>query len=159
MFGRKVDLVCDTAVRNPYFREELDRTRRNIYLAPGENAPPEDFRVESPAAIRSRWIKQHLYTALTASKAIARFTAETDFRDYVESDLKQAATTQQLCVLGRALHRLERLQPGLVDGEEALREVMELGVRINEDYRAVNHREIWEKAVTRADELTHRTEA
>ncbi len=31
LFGRRVDLTEDTAVKNPYFREELDETRRLIY--------------------------------------------------------------------------------------------------------------------------------
>lgn len=29
--GRKIDLVCDDAVRNPYFRRELDATKYLIY--------------------------------------------------------------------------------------------------------------------------------
>lgn len=31
LLGRKVDLVCDDAVKNPYFRIELDRTKHLIY--------------------------------------------------------------------------------------------------------------------------------
>ncbi|MBD5215665.1 MAG: nucleotidyltransferase [Bacteroidales bacterium] len=31
LFGRKVDITEDTAVRNPYFRQELNETRRLIY--------------------------------------------------------------------------------------------------------------------------------
>ena len=31
LFGRKVDLTDDSAVRNPYFREELNEKRRLIY--------------------------------------------------------------------------------------------------------------------------------
>lgn len=31
IFGRKVDITEDTAVQNPYFRKELDQTRRLIY--------------------------------------------------------------------------------------------------------------------------------
>ena len=31
LFGRRIDLVCDDAVRNPYFRKELDKTKRLIY--------------------------------------------------------------------------------------------------------------------------------
>lgn len=31
IFGRKVDLTDDSAVRNPYFREELNEKRRLIY--------------------------------------------------------------------------------------------------------------------------------
>ena len=31
LLGRKVDVVDETAVRNPYFRKELDRTKQLIY--------------------------------------------------------------------------------------------------------------------------------
>lgn len=31
VFGRKVDITEDSAVRNPYFRQELDETRKLIY--------------------------------------------------------------------------------------------------------------------------------
>lgn len=31
LFGRKVDLVCDDAVTNPYFRKGLDTTKQLIY--------------------------------------------------------------------------------------------------------------------------------
>lgn len=31
LLGRKIDLTDDSAVRNPYFREELNETRQLIY--------------------------------------------------------------------------------------------------------------------------------
>lgn len=31
LMGRRVDLVCDDAVENSYFRKELDHTKRLIY--------------------------------------------------------------------------------------------------------------------------------
>ncbi len=31
MFHRKVDLVCDDAIKNSYFRKEVDRTKHLIY--------------------------------------------------------------------------------------------------------------------------------
>ena len=31
LIGRRVDLVCDDAVSNPYFRQELDSKKRLIY--------------------------------------------------------------------------------------------------------------------------------
>lgn len=31
LFGRDVDLVDETSVRNPYFKEELEETKRLIY--------------------------------------------------------------------------------------------------------------------------------
>ena len=31
LFGRDIDMVCEDAVKNPYFRKELDATKRLIY--------------------------------------------------------------------------------------------------------------------------------
>lgn len=31
LLGRKVDLVCDDAIKNSYFRAEVDRTKQHIY--------------------------------------------------------------------------------------------------------------------------------
>jgi predicted nucleotidyltransferase len=31
LFGRKVDLLTERAIRNPYFRREVDATRRVVY--------------------------------------------------------------------------------------------------------------------------------
>jgi len=33
LFGRKIDLVSDTAIRNPYFRKSVDEERVNLYAA------------------------------------------------------------------------------------------------------------------------------
>ncbi len=39
LFGRPVDLVMADAIRNRYFRESVDRTRRVVYAARGEEGP------------------------------------------------------------------------------------------------------------------------
>lgn len=31
LFGRDIDMVCEDAVKNPYFRKELDATKHLIY--------------------------------------------------------------------------------------------------------------------------------
>lgn len=33
LIGREVDLVCENAVRNPYFKQELNKTRKPLYAA------------------------------------------------------------------------------------------------------------------------------
>ena len=33
LFGRKVDLISDLAIRNPYFRKAVDAERTNLYAA------------------------------------------------------------------------------------------------------------------------------
>ncbi len=34
LFGRDVDLVDETAVKNPYFKEELEETKQMLYASP-----------------------------------------------------------------------------------------------------------------------------
>lgn len=38
VFGRHVDLITEQSIKNPYFREEVEETRRRVYVAPGESA-------------------------------------------------------------------------------------------------------------------------
>jgi predicted nucleotidyltransferase len=38
LFERRVDLVTEQGIKNPYFREEIEETRRRVYVAPGESA-------------------------------------------------------------------------------------------------------------------------
>lgn len=33
LFGRSVDLITDRAIRNPYFRRNVDASRTNVYAA------------------------------------------------------------------------------------------------------------------------------
>ena len=33
IFGRKLDLVCYRAIRNPYFKREVDNTKQELYAA------------------------------------------------------------------------------------------------------------------------------
>lgn len=38
LFGRSVDLITEQSIKNPYFREEVEETRRRVYVASGESA-------------------------------------------------------------------------------------------------------------------------
>jgi predicted nucleotidyltransferase len=38
LFGRHVDLITEQGIKNPYFSEEVEETRRWVYVAPGESA-------------------------------------------------------------------------------------------------------------------------
>lgn len=38
LFGRRVDVVTERSIRNPYFRAEVDRTRQAVYERPPQEA-------------------------------------------------------------------------------------------------------------------------
>jgi predicted nucleotidyltransferase len=37
LFGRPVDLITEQGIKNPYFREEVEETRRRVYVAPAKS--------------------------------------------------------------------------------------------------------------------------
>ena len=39
LFQRRVDLVTERSIRNPYFRHSVEATRQSVYDAGGEKAP------------------------------------------------------------------------------------------------------------------------
>ena len=44
LFGRSVDLVDNSAIQNPYFREEVDQTREFIYEGQQSSSPSQSVR-------------------------------------------------------------------------------------------------------------------
>jgi predicted nucleotidyltransferase len=38
LLGRPVDLITEQGIKNPYFREEVDETRRSVYVTVGSTA-------------------------------------------------------------------------------------------------------------------------
>jgi uncharacterized protein len=38
LFGRKVDLLTEDSIRNPYFRETIEQTRQRLYEQPTQEA-------------------------------------------------------------------------------------------------------------------------
>lgn len=38
LFGRRVDLITESSIRNPYFRAEVDETRQPLYAATDREA-------------------------------------------------------------------------------------------------------------------------
>jgi hypothetical protein len=39
LFGRRIDLVTEQSIRNPYFRREVESTRQLVYEQPRQNTP------------------------------------------------------------------------------------------------------------------------
>jgi uncharacterized protein with HEPN domain/predicted nucleotidyltransferase len=93
LFGRPVDLVVQSAIRNPYFRRSVERTS-----AAGSRSMPLEH-------------KKYLYDIQQAGARIARFTDGKAFADYETDEMLQAAVERQFEIIGEALERLVKLEP------------------------------------------------
>ena len=52
LFSRRVDLVTEQSIRNPYFRREIEATRQLVYEQPHAEAAP-CFQCHGPSSTRS----------------------------------------------------------------------------------------------------------
>jgi len=66
LFGRHVDLIMPRSIRNPYFRQAVDSSRRLVYEARSEKL---------------------LFDVVTAFRDIEEFTGCKAFNDYLENEM------------------------------------------------------------------------
>src|SRR5215472_11791876 len=87
LFGRKVDLVTEPGLENPYLRRRIETERRTLF----------------PAAMISNQGAAFLWDARRAAERITRFTAGKTYDDYLDDDMLRAAVERQFEIIGEAL--------------------------------------------------------
>lgn len=97
LFRRKVDLVSETALQNPYLRRRIETERRRLF----------------PVAMMSSQAATLLWDAHRAAERISRFAAGRSNDDYLNDDMLRAAVERQFEIIGEALAGLRRIDPTL----------------------------------------------
>ena len=108
LFGIRVDLVEEAAIRNPYFRQGVDAEPRTLlYASPG--APPRTPPAAHPVPEASRMelqTKKLLYDISQAAGEIIAFTEGKTFEDYERDTLfPRRGRPSRSCGLRHSLRR------------------------------------------------------
>ncbi len=97
LFGRKVDLLTEPGLENPYLRRRIETERRTLF----------------PSAMISNQAASFLWDARRAAERIARFTAGKIYDDYLDDDMLRPAVERQFEIIGEAFVGLRRIDPPL----------------------------------------------
>lgn len=128
LFQRKVDLLTEAALDNPYLRRRIDTERRRLY----------------PVAMMSNQAATLLWDAHRAAERIARFTAGRSYDDYLNDDMLRAAVERQFEIIGEALAGLRRIDPTLAAQLPDVQQIIAFRNVLIHGYAAIDDRIVWD---------------
>jgi uncharacterized protein len=97
LLGRKVDLLTEDGLENPFLRRRIETERRTLF----------------PTAMISNQAATYLWDARRAAERITRFAAGRTYDDYLDDDMFRAAVERQFEIIGEAFVGLRRVDPSL----------------------------------------------
>ena len=96
--------------------------------------------------MRPRDVRVHLHDVLTAATAIAGFIRGRTLRDYRGDLMLRSAVERQFEILGEALTRALRAEPGLAEVIPAARGAVDFRNVIAHEYDALSPATVWDIA-------------
>lgn len=94
-----------------------------------------------------------LWDALTAAQRIDRFVAGRDFARYLDDEMLRAAVERQFEIIGEALNRARRVDPGVSARIPELDRIVAFRNILIHSYATVDHRLVWGVVETKLDDL------
>jgi uncharacterized protein with HEPN domain/predicted nucleotidyltransferase len=128
LFGRKVDLVSERTLENPYRRRRIEAERRPLF----------------PVAMISSTSAAFLWDARRAAGQIIRFTTGRNFDDYTADDMLRSAVERQFQIIGEAFAGLRRVDPGLAAQLPELAQAIAFRNVLVHAYTTINDRTVWD---------------
>ena len=84
LFDREVDVVIEESIRNPYFKQGVERNRKT------------SMQLE---------VKKYLFDILEATKDIEHYTSELGYQDYLSHGMVRAATERKFEIYRRSVEQ------------------------------------------------------
>jgi predicted nucleotidyltransferase/uncharacterized protein with HEPN domain len=130
LFRRKVDLLTESGLQNPYLRRQIETERRTLF----------------PAAMISNRAATLLWDGRRAAERIVRFTAGRSFDDYLDDEMMRAAVERQFEIIGEALAALERVDGTVAARLPDLRQIIASRNVLIHGYATIDDRPVWDAA-------------
>lgn len=128
LFGRRVDLLTEPGLENPYLRRRIESERRTLF----------------PAAMISNQAASFLWDARRAAERITRFTASRTYDDYLDDDMFRSAVEREFEIIGEAFAGLHRVDPSLAAQLPDLPKVIAFRNVLIHGYATTDHQIIWD---------------
>jgi uncharacterized protein with HEPN domain/predicted nucleotidyltransferase len=128
LFGRKVDLLTEDGLENPFLRRRIETERRTLF----------------PTAMISNQAAAFLWDAQRAAGRITRFAAGRTYDDYLDDDMLRAAVERQFEIIGEAFVGLRRVDPSLAAQLPDLPKVIAFRNVLVHGYATIDHQIVWD---------------
>ncbi len=94
-----------------------------------------------------------LWDARKAADLIAEFVANRSWKDYESDAMLRSAVERQFQIIGEALNRLNRVDPGTAAGISDLLRIVAFRNVLVHGYAVIDNELVWEVATTRIPSL------
>ena len=152
LFGRRVDLVKESAIRNPYFRQSVEQTRIPIYGTPERVRQSSVFSHAGKLTghpIQRRTLNlytlKYLYDIQRAVHSIEDFTAGKTLNDYQDDYMMRLAVERLFGIIGEAMAGIARVDRPTAERITDYQDIIAFRNVIIHEYPDINDDEVWEK--------------
>ena len=145
LFGRKVDVVPERSITNPYFRANVEDTRDPVY--PDWDSPPRRIGRGDKAVIMRRTQCSLLRDIVENAEVICEKTAGKTLRDYLrDADLRDIVERRYINV-GEAMASLARRAPETAERFTDHRAVIDFRNVLVHRYSEIDDEKVWAHTV------------
>ena len=127
LFGRKVDLLDQSKVENPFIRRKIEGQRQQLF----------------PATRMTGLVPGYVWHAKRSAESIRSFTAGRSFDDYETDKLLRSAVEREFITIGEALAKLRKADPMLAAGIPDLPEIVAFRNLLVHGYEVVQNDSVW----------------
>ncbi len=89
-------------------------------------------------------VRKHLHDVHEAALAAQQFVAGRSYEDYTRDEFLRSAVERKLQVIGEALVRLRRDEPGVLEAIREHRDIISFRNLLVHGYDSLDHRIVWE---------------
>ena len=145
LFGRKVDVIPERSITNPYFRANVEDTRDPVY--PNSDNPPRIIGRGNKAEIMRRIQCSLLRDIVESAEVICEKTAGKALSDYLrDADLRDIVERRYI-IVGEAMAGLARRAPETAARFTNYRAVIDFRNVLVHQYSAIDNEKVWAHTV------------
>ena len=115
LFGRKVDVVSERSITNPYFRANVEDTREPVYPKSASASPPRKNGRGDKAVITRRIQCSLLRDIVRSAEKIREGTENKTLDDYLRDEWLRVGVERYYTTIGEAMAQLARRSPEMAE--------------------------------------------
>ena len=146
LFGRKVDLIPERTITNPYFRANVEDTREPVY--PKSSATPLRKNGRGDKAVIMRRVRCSLLRDIVENaEIICERTENKTLDDYLRDVWLRDGVERRYTNVGEAMAQLARRAPGVAERFTDHRAVINFRNILVHRYSEVDNEKVWNHTV------------
>ncbi len=147
LFGRKVDVIPERSITNPYFRANVEDTREPVYPKSAAATQLRKNGRGDKAVIMRRVQCSLLRDIVQNAETLQSITSGRTFADYLQDIQLRLSTERLFTNIGEAMAQLARRSPDIANRFTNHRAVINFRNVLVHKYSAIDNEKVWNHTV------------